>query len=153
MQVKQTESDDTETLDLSSTGSEGATNPLSIDLNGLIITLQGDNADKRAEALRGLFPTAQIATAVTEPLLRRRTWKEIVIYASAAVALMVVGHMLFSYFTWEKITLLASSVEIGPDIFYFLMAGFVAQMIDGALGMAYGVTATTFLMSVGISPL
>lgn len=124
-----------------------------VDLNGLTITLQGDNADKQADALRRLFPTAQVAITVTEPLLRRRTRKEIAIYVSAALALMVVGHMLLSYFTWEKITVLASSVEIGPEIFYFLMAGFVAQMIDGALGMAYGVTATTFLMSVGISPL
>lgn len=124
-----------------------------VDLNGLIITLQGNNADKQADVLRSLFPMAKVATTVTEPLLRRRTRKEIAIYASSALALMVVGHMLFSYFTWEKITFLASSVEVGPEIFYFLMAGFVAQMIDGALGMAYGVTATTFLMSVGISPL
>jgi uncharacterized membrane protein YfcA len=30
--------------------------------------------------------------------------------------------------------------------------GFVAQVIDGALGMAYGVTATTFLLSAGATP-
>ena len=30
--------------------------------------------------------------------------------------------------------------------------GFFAQMIDGALGMAYGITATTFLLSAGASP-
>ena len=30
--------------------------------------------------------------------------------------------------------------------------GFFAQAIDGALGMAYGVTATTFLLSTGASP-
>src|SRR3990167_3399498 len=29
---------------------------------------------------------------------------------------------------------------------------FFAQMIDGALGMAYGITATTFLLSAGASP-
>lgn len=132
---------------------DSPTNSLPIDLNGLTITIQGNNADKQATRLRSLFPTAKVATTSSEPLLRRRTWKEIVLYVSAALALMVVGHMLFSYFTWEKVTVLASSVEIGPEIFYFLLAGFVAQMIDGALGMAYGVTATTFLMSVGISPL
>jgi uncharacterized protein len=126
---------------------------LPFNLNGLTITLQGSDADKQADALRTAFPQAQIATTVAEPMLRRRTRKEVAIYVSAALALMVVGHMLFSYFTWERITLLASSVEVGPEIFYFLMAGFVAQMIDGALGMAYGVTATTFLMSLGISPL
>lgn len=30
--------------------------------------------------------------------------------------------------------------------------GFVAQAIDGALGMAYGVTSTTFLLSAGATP-
>ncbi len=151
MQTEHADISDTATDGSSLAGSPGRSLP--VDLNGLTVTLQGNNADKQADVLRSLFPAAKVATTITEPMLRRRTWKEIGIYASAAIALMVVGHMLFSYFTWEKITLLASSVEIGPEIFYFLMAGFVAQMIDGALGMAYGVTATTFLMSVGISPL
>jgi uncharacterized membrane protein YfcA len=30
--------------------------------------------------------------------------------------------------------------------------GFLAQIVDGALGMAYGVTATTFLLGAGITP-
>lgn len=30
--------------------------------------------------------------------------------------------------------------------------GLIAQMIDGALGMAYGVTSTTFLLASGVSP-
>lgn len=34
----------------------------------------------------------------------------------------------------------------------FLAAGFAAQMIDGALGMAYGVSSTSLLLSFGISP-
>lgn len=37
-------------------------------------------------------------------------------------------------------------------ILLFTLVGFVAQMIDGALGMAYGVSATTFLMAFGIEP-
>lgn len=32
------------------------------------------------------------------------------------------------------------------------MVGLFAQVIDGALGMAYGITATTFLLSTGVSP-
>ena len=38
------------------------------------------------------------------------------------------------------------------DIWWFVLGGFIAQMIDGSLGMAYGVSATTFLLSIGISP-
>ncbi len=34
----------------------------------------------------------------------------------------------------------------------FVGVGFVAQMIDGALGMAYGVSSNAFLLSIGIPP-
>ena len=39
------------------------------------------------------------------------------------------------------------------NILIFIVVGFVAQMIDGALGMAYGVSSTAFLLSIGVSPL
>lgn len=35
-------------------------------------------------------------------------------------------------------------------IWVFVLIGFVAQMIDGALGMAYGVSSTTLLSSFGV---
>jgi len=38
------------------------------------------------------------------------------------------------------------------NILVFVVVGFLAQMIDGALGMAYGVSSTTFLLSLGIPP-
>jgi len=41
---------------------------------------------------------------------------------------------------------------IDPRFYYFLGAGFVFAMIDGAIGMSYGVTSTTFSLSMGISP-
>ncbi|MEZ0542474.1 sulfite exporter TauE/SafE family protein [Fibrella arboris] len=124
-----------------------------IDLNGMSVVIQGEQADQKAVALRKAYPAAKITTEPPPPIWRRRTRTEIAIYVTAALSLMIVGHLLFSYFTLDRITVLATSVRVEPEFFYFLMAGFVAQMIDGALGMAYGVTATTFLMSVGISPL
>ncbi|MGZ9223108.1 MAG: sulfite exporter TauE/SafE family protein [Anaerolineales bacterium] len=37
-------------------------------------------------------------------------------------------------------------------ILLYIVVGFIAQVIDGALGMAYGVSSNTFLLSVGVSP-
>jgi len=34
----------------------------------------------------------------------------------------------------------------------YVLAGFAAQLIDGALGMAYGVTATSLLLATGVPP-
>lgn len=41
---------------------------------------------------------------------------------------------------------------MSPDILYYVAAGFAAQLIDGTLGMAYGVSASTLLLSMGIPP-
>lgn len=38
------------------------------------------------------------------------------------------------------------------EIALYVAIGFAAQMIDGAIGMAYGVTATSVLLSAGIPP-
>ena len=38
------------------------------------------------------------------------------------------------------------------EILLYIVVGFAAQMIDGAIGMAYGVTATSVLLSAGVPP-
>ena len=38
------------------------------------------------------------------------------------------------------------------DVLIFIAIGFAAQMVDGAIGMAYGVISTTILMSFGVPP-
>lgn len=39
-----------------------------------------------------------------------------------------------------------------PEFWWCVGAGFVAQLIDGALGMAYGVTASSLLLAFGVPP-
>ncbi|MDR8393628.1 sulfite exporter TauE/SafE family protein [Aliifodinibius sp. S!AR15-10] len=38
------------------------------------------------------------------------------------------------------------------EVLLFILIGFIAQLIDGTLGMAYGISTNTFLISIGISP-
>ncbi len=42
--------------------------------------------------------------------------------------------------------------SIQPVFYYFLGAGFLFALIDGAIGMSYGVTSTTFSLAMGIPP-
>lgn len=57
------------------------------------------------------------------------------------------------YVLWNREPDFRSYVEnIDPKFYYFLAAGFVFAMIDGAIGMSYGVTSTTFSLSMGIPP-
>jgi uncharacterized membrane protein YfcA len=39
-----------------------------------------------------------------------------------------------------------------PELILFAGVGFLAQLVDGALGMAYGVISTSILLSVGVPP-
>lgn len=38
------------------------------------------------------------------------------------------------------------------DIWVLILVGFLAQLIDGSLGMAYGVSSNSFLLGVGVPP-
>jgi uncharacterized membrane protein YfcA len=44
------------------------------------------------------------------------------------------------------------SVIDWPSLAAFILVGFAAQMVDGALGMAFGVISNTLLLSLGVPP-
>lgn len=83
-----------------------------------------------------------------------KQFKYWLIYSLSALALMTVGHVLFSSLPLSEIGGYVGEVvsSIDQTVLIFVLGGFIAQMVDGALGMAYGVTATTFLLSFGITP-
>jgi uncharacterized membrane protein YfcA len=69
------------------------------------------------------------------------------------------GMLFFAFarlFFPEQIALSGPSYSfdniLARQFLYYLVIGFVAQMVDGALGMAYGVTATSLLLSAGVPP-
>ena len=82
------------------------------------------------------------------------SFKKVLGYIASVLGIMLAGHLLFSIIPlstiWKSSSELVLSLDI--DFAYFMLGGFIAQMIDGALGMAYGVSASTFLMSMGLSP-
>jgi uncharacterized membrane protein YfcA len=74
------------------------------------------------------------------------------IYLTLIVLVFVVAiaTILYSYNVFESAATWISNLS--EDFYLFMLAGFIAQMIDGALGMAYGVSASTFLLSFGVPP-
>jgi siroheme synthase-like protein len=54
---------------------------------------------------------------------------------------------------WYKEPEFKTYVQVIPPMFYyFLGAGFLFALIDGAIGMSYGVTTTSFSLTMGIPP-
>ena len=43
-------------------------------------------------------------------------------------------------------------MELGPDFLTFVAVGFLAQLVDGALGMAFGMISSSFLIALGVPP-
>jgi uncharacterized membrane protein YfcA len=43
-------------------------------------------------------------------------------------------------------------LDITAEFFIYVLVGFCAQMVDGALGMAYGTLSTAVLLSTGLAP-
>ncbi|MCG2612354.1 TSUP family transporter [Flavobacterium sp. SM15] len=115
--------------------------------------LKGDfnqKVDRLNEVTKVLVEKQEPAKRGRLKISNLRLW----IYGFSIPALLITGYLLGQ---------LISPVEIGnygatlihqadENLLWFILAGFVAQLIDGALGMAYGVTATSFLLSFGISP-
>lgn len=108
--------------------------------------------EKSPNSTTALTTRKRLSGRLSEVATRKRSRTEIAVNIFSALALMVVGHLLFSYVSVDRLGLVWSSLLEDDDFFYYLLGGFIAQMIDGALGMAYGVTATTFLLTLGVPP-
>lgn len=54
---------------------------------------------------------------------------------------------------WNKEPEFQAFIEnINPIFYWFLLGGFIFSMIDGAIGMSYGVTSTSFSLAMGVPP-
>ena len=107
------------------------------DLHGQV---QAASSARRLHAVAALGPTDEAAVDY---------WRRVATGTLGVFALFLVLNILSYYFTWQQ----AWQVLSNSATFYtFVGVGFVAQLIDGMLGMGYGVVSAISLMSLGLSP-
>ena len=112
-------------------------------INRLRNTLNGDFAFKVKELNKAT--AILVAPQVEQTSSRRLRW-----FICALVALCACS---IAFLYWNNDPGFRSFFQnIHPTFYYFLLAGFLFAMIDGAIGMSYGVTSTTFALSMGIPP-
>src|SRR5690606_33192295 len=66
--------------------------------------------------------------------------------------ILVLKLLLIGYFLHGLLRDGTATFSFDSMFFIFLGVGFCAQLIDGALGMAYGVTSSSLLLYFGLSP-
>ncbi|HEY0677412.1 MAG TPA: TSUP family transporter [Chitinophagaceae bacterium] len=82
-----------------------------------------------------------------------KRWRRIASWLIFAFFFMFIGHAILSFVPFSE--LLTSVTELPKQIdnafYWMILAGFLAQLVDGALGMGYGVTCAIVLLSTGVN--
>ena len=96
----------------------------------------------------------EITKVLVDPGARRdMRWRKIATYSLIVFAAMLIGHFILSYVSFRGIADTTINWYHGLDANFpwMVLAGFLAQLVDGALGMGYGVTSATILLSAGVN--
>jgi uncharacterized membrane protein YfcA len=110
---------------------------------GVLVSVpDGDNASKH-----------KVPTKVAPG---EKYWRSIASKCLFALAFIIVGQLIASFYPLQNLyngfKAFAGTIELDSAFGWMLLAGFVAQLVDGALGMGYGVISTTVLLSTGLNP-
>jgi hypothetical protein len=83
-----------------------------------------------------------------------KKWRKIAMYSVAIFFIMIIGYFIFSYLPLKEMAADTTAwyKTLDKNFHWMVLAGFLAQMVDGALGMGYGVTSAAILLSAGIPP-
>lgn len=81
-----------------------------------------------------------------------RKWRKIAGWCAFAFIFLFLGNIISAYITVQDIGegLLYMHARTDQHFYWMVLAGFLAQMVDGALGMGYGVTCTSVLLYIGV---
>ncbi|MBN8672925.1 MAG: TSUP family transporter [Chitinophagales bacterium] len=86
--------------------------------------------------------------------MSERRWRKIATWSLIIFASMLIGHFVLSYLPFRQIAddTVAWYGTLDKNFHWMVLAGFLAQMVDGATSMGYGVTSSIVLQSANVSP-
>lgn len=91
--------------------------------------------------------------AAKSEMEKEQRWKKIAGISVMIFAAILIGAFISSYLPLREIRedSFALLQKLDVKFPWMVLAGFLAQLVDGALGMGYGVTSATILLSSGVS--
>jgi uncharacterized membrane protein YfcA len=117
--------------------------------------LDGDFSEKvkKLNDLTKVLVAKQISLDDGKP--EEKKWQRIVKWCLFAFVFMIIGYAVLSLIPFgsivEGVKTLPRYID-GKTFVMMLITGFLAQMVDGSLGMGYGTISTTFLLAIGVNP-
>jgi len=87
---------------------------------------------------------------VSAEINRKIKRQRIIFSVLFALTLLGISYLFAFYFYSASISNLVGKIDISES--KYALIGFIAEVINGALGMAYGVTTTTMLLASGLAP-
>ncbi len=120
-------------------------------MQNIRLKLNGDFAskvDKLNQVTKIMAATGEVDNKAVE-----KRWKKIASWILFAFFFMLLGHVILSYVPYRELVGNVKELQrhVDPHFYWMILAGFLAQLVDGALGMGYGVTCTTVMLSIGIN--
>ena len=97
------------------------------------------------------FLLSRSLSLILAPILSSKPGVWFIVAVLIALVLFLTGRFFISNNWFGGWQIIGETVS-GRLFWTAVMVGFFAQVVDGALGMAYGVTATTFLLATGATP-
>ena len=120
-----------------------------------------ENLHKVRSKLNGNFEyKVKRLNKITEVLIEKdnggngKLWRKIATYSLIAFGLMLIGHFIFSYVPFQSMAdeTVKWYLTLDKNFHWMVLAGFCAQMVDGATSMGYGVTSSIILQTANVSP-
>jgi uncharacterized protein len=104
-------------------------------------------------ASRSASPPGGAASAAA--IGRTNSWQQVVKWSLFAFFFMIVGAAVLPLIPFTGVVEFFRGLPAQlttKDFLIMTLAGFLAQMVDGSMGLGYGTISTTFLLAYGVSP-
>ncbi|MES2829374.1 MAG: sulfite exporter TauE/SafE family protein [Bacteroidota bacterium] len=101
-----------------------------------------------------MTPQESQASSVSINNSQERKWKIIAYACLIILTVLFIGIAAYTYLTYDVVVSISKDLysQLDNKFLWMLLVGFMAQLVDGALGMGYGVISTTLLLSGGLNP-
>jgi siroheme synthase-like protein len=114
-----------------------------IQMNHLRNNLQGDFQSK----VKKLNEVTSILTEPAPAIKSKSGLKWLLLLAAVASVVLLCTILWYSEPRFRMYL-----GEVDPVFYWFVLGGFIFAMVDGSIGMSYGVTSTAFSLSMGLPP-